>query len=150
MVKFPTGIQNNSQSAIDNIFINTFKFSSFSVYPIINGLSDHDTQCTVIHNIFEQNSNSYFYFNQKIDKSSIRDFNTKLSYESWENIFGEDDVNTIFNNFLNTHLRIFYSSFPLTKIHYKSGTKAWITPGIKTSCITKRKLYFKETAMTLH
>lgn len=64
-VKFPSRIQNNSQSAIDNIFINTFKFSSFSVYPIINGLSDHDTQCIVIHNIFEQNSNSYFHFNKK-------------------------------------------------------------------------------------
>ena len=112
-VQFPTRIQNKSQSAIDNIFINTFKFNSFTVYPIINDLSDHDAQSILIHNIFEQNSHSNFYFNQKIDKPSIRDFNTKLSYETWENIFGEDDVNTIFNNFLNTYLRIFYSNFPL-------------------------------------
>jgi hypothetical protein len=81
-VQFPTRIQNNSHSAIDNIFINTFKFSSFSVYPIINGLSDHNTQCIVICNIFEQNSNTYFYFNRKIDESTIMEFNTKLSYES--------------------------------------------------------------------
>jgi hypothetical protein len=114
-VQFPTRIQNNSHSATDTIFINTFKFSSFSVYPILNGLSDHGAQCIIICNIFEQNSNTYFYFNRKIDKSSIMDFNTKLSYESWENIFGENNVNTIFNNFLNTYLRIFYSSFPLKK-----------------------------------
>jgi hypothetical protein len=114
-VQFPPRIQNNSHSATDNIFINTFKFSSFSVYPIINGLSDHDAQCIVIRNIFEQNSNTYFHFNRKIDKSSIMDFNTKLSYESWENIFGEDNVNIIFNHFLNMYLRIFYSSFPLKK-----------------------------------
>ena len=47
----------------------------------------------------------------------------------------------IFNNFLNTYLRIFYSSFPLKKIHYKSCTKAWITPGIKISCLNKKKLF---------
>jgi hypothetical protein len=67
MVQFPTRIQNNSHSAIDNIFIDTFKFSIFSVYPIINGLSDHIAQCIVICNIFEQNSSIavlfYFYFN---------------------------------------------------------------------------------------
>ena len=50
-------------------------------------------------------------------------------------------MNTIFNNFLNTYLRIFHSSFPLQKVHYKSCNKAWVTPGIKTSCMNKRKLF---------
>jgi len=45
-----------------------------------------------------------------------------------------------FNSFLNTYLRIFYATFPLKKIN--NETKApWITVGIKTSCIQKRKLY---------
>jgi hypothetical protein len=35
-----------------------------------------------------------------------------LSYEIWDTIFGENDVNKIFNNFHNTFLRIFCSSFP--------------------------------------
>jgi hypothetical protein len=43
-VQFPTRNQSNSQSAIDNIFINTLKFSDFSLYPVTNGLSDHDAQ----------------------------------------------------------------------------------------------------------
>jgi hypothetical protein len=115
-VQFPTRIQNNSHSAIHNIFINTFKFNNFSLYPIINGLFGHSTQCIIFRNISEQNCNTYFYFNLKTDKFSIIDFNTKLSYESWENIFAENNVNTIFNNFLNTYLRIFYSSFPLKKV----------------------------------
>ena len=41
-----------------------------------------------------------------------------LSYENWENVFDsecDNDVNVIFNNFLNTHLMIFYSRFPLHK-----------------------------------
>ena len=78
---------------------------------------------------------------KKIDKFSIVDFNAKLSYESWEDIFTENNVNTIFNYFLNMYLRIFYSSFPLKKVHHKSCNKAWLTPGIKTSCINKRKLF---------
>jgi len=65
-VQFPTRIQNNSYSKIDNIFINTIKFSNFSLYPIINGLSDHDAQSIIMRNILEQNCNTYFYLNRKI------------------------------------------------------------------------------------
>jgi hypothetical protein len=104
-------------------------------------MSDHDAQIIVIHNLHVQNCNNHFYFSQKIDKCSIIDFNTKLSYESWEDIFTDNDVNTIFNNFLNTYLRIFYSRFPLKKISCRSFTKARLTTGIKTSCNTKRKLF---------
>jgi len=38
-------------------------------------------------------------------------FAVNLSYENWDNIFVEEDVNTAFNNYLNTYLRIFNSSF---------------------------------------
>jgi hypothetical protein len=98
-VQFPIRIQNNSHSAIDNIFINTLKFSDFTLSPIINGLSDHNAQRITICNIFEQNCNTYFCFNRRIDKSSTIDFNNKLSYESWEDIFADNDVNTIFTIF---------------------------------------------------
>jgi hypothetical protein len=120
----------------------TLKFSDFSLYPIINGLSDHDAQNIIMHSIFEQNCNTHFYFNRRIYKFSIIDFNAKLSYEFWEDIFAENDINTIFNIFLNTYLGIFYSSFPLKKFHHKSCNKAWLTPGIKILCINKRKLLF--------
>jgi hypothetical protein len=59
IVLFPTRIQNNSCSLIDNIFINKLKFNKFSVYPIINGLSDHDAQGPLLHNIFEEKRNEY-------------------------------------------------------------------------------------------
>jgi hypothetical protein len=112
------------------------------LFSIINRLSDHDAQ-EIIRNIhvFEQNCDTHFCFNQRIDKFSIIDFNTKLSYEVWEDIFADNDVNTIVNGFLNTYLRILYSSFPLRKVHHKSCIKAWLTPGIKISCANKRKLF---------
>jgi len=86
IVQFPTRIHTSS-SAIGNIFINNIKFDNFSTYPFVNGMSDHDVQITVIHNLSVQNFNNYFYFGQKIDKCSITDFNPKLSYDSWDDIF---------------------------------------------------------------
>jgi hypothetical protein len=86
-VQFPTRIQNNSYSTIDNIIINTSKFNNFFLFPIINGLSDHDAQTIIIRNILEKNCDIHVCFNRIIDKFSIIDFNTKLSYESWEDIF---------------------------------------------------------------
>ena len=118
-----------------------FKFSNFAVYLIIKGLSDHDAQSLILHKILVQNTNTHFYYNRKIDKLAVIDFNTKVSYESWEDIFTENDVNTIFNKFLNMYLRIFHSCFPLKKVHHKSCRKAWITLGIKTSCINKNRLF---------
>ena len=56
-------------------------------------------------------------------------------------MFTEEDVNTVFNNFLSTYLRIFNSSFPLQTVYITHNNKPWITAGIKTSCQHKRELY---------
>ena len=70
------------------IQIHLVKFHCTPFYPIINGLSDHAAQSIILHNILEQNL--YFYFNKKFDTFLIVDFNTELSYESWEDIFNEN------------------------------------------------------------
>jgi len=49
--------------------------------------------------------------------------------------------NIIFNNFLNTFLRIFCSSFPVKKSHYSYNKKPWLTRDIRISLANKRKLY---------
>jgi len=64
-----------------------------------------------------------------------------LSYETCEDVFSHDDVDLSFNNFLNTYLRIFYSSFTIKKLRYSSQTKSWLNKGIKISCRNKRKLF---------
>ena len=50
-VQFPTRICKNSISQIDNIFINTTKYNNFTIYPMINGMSDHDAQILILHDI---------------------------------------------------------------------------------------------------
>jgi hypothetical protein len=47
----------------------------------------------------------------------------------------------MFNSFLNTFLRIFYSCFPLARIKNKNNSISWIKLGIKKSCKHKRELF---------
>jgi hypothetical protein len=47
----------------------------------------------------------------KIKQTSLMDFNFKLSFELWEVIFEDNDVNKIFHYFLNQFLRLCYSTF---------------------------------------
>ena len=49
VVNFPTHIQHNSATAIDNIFIDITKAGNYSISPITNGLSDHDAQIITFH-----------------------------------------------------------------------------------------------------
>jgi hypothetical protein len=35
------------------------------------------------------------------------EFQFLLSWEQWEDIFDNEDINSMFNNFLNTYLRCF-------------------------------------------
>jgi hypothetical protein len=143
LVDFPTRIYNNLHTMIDNIFINKFKNENYTVSPLINGLSDHDAQLLNLFNITISDDNDEFYFYRRISKHLLDEFQTSLSYEMWENIFNnnDDDTNTLYNNFLNTFLRIFCISFPKARAKLENNPKDCLTNGIKISCSTKRKLY---------
>ena len=78
-LQFPTRICNNSISQIDIIFINTTKYNNFMIYPMINGMSDHDARFIILHDITMANDSSHFYFTRKINEASVLDFNLKLS-----------------------------------------------------------------------
>jgi len=65
----------------------------------------------------------------------------KLSHETWEPVFDGNDVNKIFNSFLNIFLRIYCSSFPLIQAKNKMNQNSWITSGIIISCKHERELY---------
>jgi hypothetical protein len=78
------------------------------------------------------------------NKYSMEEFKIRLSYESWDSIFSNNDnmdVDSLFNIFLNNYLRIVYTSFPLRKIIERSKSRQWITRDVKTSCNCKRQLY---------
>ena len=95
---------------IDNIFIDNKR--NYTIQACINGLLGHDAQLLTLNNFSLQTNNDEPSYTRNINnKNNIAEFQLLLSWERWENIFGNNDVNTIFNNFLNTYLRIYDSSF---------------------------------------
>ena len=102
IVDFPTRISNCSSTAIDNIFIDIFKNTNFTIKLLPNGLSDHDAQILTFHNIKIRNLKAHCYLKRLINESTISEFKLNLSYEYWEEIFSNENVDSIFNSFLNT------------------------------------------------
>ena len=140
-VNFPTRSSKLSATAIDNIFINIDKKNDYTLCPIINGLSDHDAQLITLNTTNLKPPTKYLKTIRSFDENSLNDFLNKLSFEIWDTTFSSEDINTMFNAFLDTYLKIFYSSFPLKKIQLTLKSNEWITLGIRTSCKHKRELY---------
>jgi len=84
----------------------------YDPYPLINGLSDHDDQLLILNKKQKKEKECHTYIKRKINNYTIADFQLKLSHETWEQVFDGNDVNKIFNPFLNIFLRIYYSRFP--------------------------------------
>jgi hypothetical protein len=140
-VKFPTRTTYQSCTQIDNILINVYNHE-YIVHTLFNGLSDHDGQILTFLNLPNFVPKKSSIISRKINDLTINNFILLYSYENWDNVFQDKDVNLLFNNFLNTYLRIFYTCFPETKRKLDTNTtKPWLNFGIRVSCINKRKLY---------
>ena len=107
-IDFSTTIHNDSSSAIDNIFIDITGINNYEVLPLINGISDHDAQIIILQN---KPHELQPYFSRIINEYTMAEFKNSLSCETWDPVFEGDDVNTIFNSFLTTYLRIFTEAF---------------------------------------
>ena len=79
------------------------------------------------------NGNELFTY-REINEYSLNEFQNNLSHEIWENVFSNNDIDTniIYNNFLDTFLKIFNASFPVKKTQSKQRDKKWLTTGIRT------------------
>jgi hypothetical protein len=114
MVNFPTQIVKDSRTAIDNIYIH--KTRNYTINPVINGLSDHDAQMITMDSIMQFGQACNPHYVRNYSNFNINKFQEMLSYELWDDVFTNDNVNNIFNEFLNTYLKFFYSCF--TKKNY--------------------------------
>jgi len=78
---------------------------TYEVIPAVNGLPDRDAQIRNLNfnTLYSNKSHEYqTYFKRNIIKYTMAEFQNSLSYESWDQVFGGNDVNKIFNSFLNT------------------------------------------------
>jgi hypothetical protein len=108
-IYFPTRIVNKSITLIDNIFIDNRR--NYTIIPCISGLSDHDAQLITLTNSYLPISNIEPTHIRNINKNRAAEFQLQLSWKQWDNLFGNNNINNMFNNFLNTTLRCYYSSF---------------------------------------
>ena len=51
-VNFAEGIQNNSSTAIDNIFVDNSRMNLPAISPTINSVTEHDAEILTIKNIY--------------------------------------------------------------------------------------------------
>jgi hypothetical protein len=112
-VQFSTRITETKSSAIDNIFIDKARTNSYEVISIGNGLSDHDAQCLVLKNINFLGENKAQVITRLVNEDSIAQFINKLSNDEWDIMYNLNDVNEIFNTFLNRFLLVYESCFPM-------------------------------------
>jgi hypothetical protein len=144
IINFPTRIGRSSSTATDPVFIDISSYDSYQIFPLCNGLSDHEAQLLSIVKLSNQNIKQNKQSYRKFDNSTTNNFLNKLSQETWDLVVGGHDANSTFNSFLNSFLMIFNSCFP---IRYKDCAKKeniktpWMTKGIKVSCKHKRELY---------
>jgi hypothetical protein len=115
-VGFPTRINNCTSTAIENIFIDKFKNTTFTINPLPNGLSDNDVQILILHNIKIQNLKAHHYTKRLINEFTISEFKLNLSYESRDEIFTEDNVDSYLIVF-STPIREYFIRVFLLKNH---------------------------------
>jgi hypothetical protein len=128
IVNFPTRIHHNSSMAIDNFFIYITMSGNYSINLVINWLSDQDAQVVTFHSLSLGPQIKKIMSIRKITELTI-------SYETWDTVFSAENVNDMFNSFVDSYLKIFYSSFPLKRVPTTNKKKNnWITLEILTSC----------------
>jgi hypothetical protein len=82
--------------------------------------SDRDAQLLILENFAHTVSMHETIFTRNINKYTMEEFQSLLSWEQWDDVFGVND-NIMFNDFLNTYLRCYYSSFAKKKQVSKSN-----------------------------
>ena len=83
------------------------------MYPFINCLSDHDAQIVAFTDISISTSKQAFSLKRKVDSNTVNNFGYMLSYDNWENVFLEENVNTILITLSIFILGSFVQVFPL-------------------------------------
>jgi hypothetical protein len=90
-VNFPTRLQNNHASAIDNVFVNESRLSSCITLPLCNALSDHDAQCFILDKYFAtvnktKNKSRNKFKSRLMTSETINCFTEQISYEIWNEL----------------------------------------------------------------
>jgi hypothetical protein len=146
----PTRITNTSSNCIDNIF--TSDDTDFAS-SIDAGLSDHSVQLLYVISLIKPKpiNKNLFVNKRSFSKQQIDEFCIHLSSTSWQSILDKNNVNEMFDEFLNIFNKIFNIAFPLKKRRIRNQinlTNEWYTPEVKDKSIVVIQLYIKSKSPT--
>jgi hypothetical protein len=140
-VHFVAGTQNDTSTAINNIFVDITRLSSSFTCPIINVLSDHDTQFLTVNNIaLAANIVHLKQRAREINNERIMQLQLQFANETSESVH-IDNTNNKVRSFLHIFLNIFEGSFPVKYKSIRRNKNGWIAQAIKISCEHKRRLH---------
>jgi hypothetical protein len=144
VVDFPTRIFKEKVSQLDNIFLDRTELQCISVYPIQNGLSDHEAQFLILDRIpISSQTALHKHKIRQINDETLANFQALLKKDTGETVYSARNVNNMFNKFHCTFLRYYEKSLPLVYRNHTENKNNWITKGIQISCRNKRDLYIK-------
>jgi hypothetical protein len=87
---------------------------------------------------------------RKVNKESVEQFQNKFHNETWENIDQLNNVNVIFNLFLNAYSLVFQSCFFKQRVTNRYNDNGSITAGIHISCRHKESLFILNRNINNH
>ena len=141
----PTRITSNTQTLIDNIFFNSIDFKTSSGN-LEYHISDHLIQYFILDSFkhFKSSNNiikrrCFRYFNHD-------EFQNDLLQVDWERISTIAEIDSCFENFLNSFEYLLDEHAPFktfTKKEKSLFTKPWITNDIKNKMILRDKMFRK-------
>jgi len=89
----------------------------------------------------EFNNILYRIKKRKFNEDNTQEFHYLLNQITWQEVFGESEINAKFSAFMNAFLYCYNSAFPIKIVHMGNTIKySWITQGIKISSKRMRLL----------
>ena len=151
LVRQPTRVTDKSKTLIDNIFFNSFEFTTLSGN-IMHSISDHLIQFVIPEDFITPKpppkTNIYKRTFDNFDSSKLKEDLHKIDWVN-EIVKNNNDINEIFDTFHKTLSEIVDCHAQLTKVTKKERTlqsKPWINKEIKHLMWKRDKLFRKYCA----
>ena len=141
LITKPSRITQHSATLIDNIFTNVLD-SNVTSGLLLTDISDHLPIFMVYDINYKIKKNNNFSYGRVITEKSITALKTDLSFQNWEIVYGESDVNAAYNSFLQEFVELYNKNCPLKKYKEREEKNTpLITNGLRNACKKKNYLY---------
>ena len=143
IISKPTRVTSLTATVIDNIFTNNvFNICTCSI--LCNDISDHLLiYCTAKQKGVCEKQNHRFSYTRVYNEKNVSNFKEALENNNWDRVYASDDVDEIFDCFINDFTKLHEVYFPVKRVRVdkKSIEKPWMTKSLVNACRKKNNLY---------